>query len=171
MTAVRLGPSAPGSNPGGVSLDPTGEDLAMRQVTSMLAAGLLLAGLGLPAAAATPQRVQVTGEVIDTWCYISEIMFAEGTAHHQCAIWCAAGGIPVGVLGDDGEVYMVLKVGDDTTNVANPAILEIQSHRVTVDGDLYRRDGINYLLIDQVVNDEGIVNLTHDDYGIQPFGE
>lgn len=137
----------------------------------MLAAGLLLAGLGPPAAAATPQRVQVSGEVIDTWCYISEIMFAEGTAHHQCAIWCAAGGIPVGVLGDDGEVYMVLKVGDDTTNVANPAILEIQSHRVTVDGDLYRRDGINYLLIDQVVNDEGIVNLTHDDYGIQPFGE
>ena len=143
----------------------------MRHVTAILAAGLLSAGLGLPAAAAAPERVQVTGEVIDTWCYISEIMFAEGTAHHQCAIWCAAGGIPVGVLGDDGEVYMVLKVGDDTTNVANPAILEIQTHRVSVDGDLYRRDGINYLMIDQVVNDEGIVNLTHDDYGIQPFGE
>lgn len=143
----------------------------MRHVTAILAAGLLSAGLGQPAAAAAPERVQVTGEVIDTWCYISEIMYAEGTAHHQCAIWCAAGGIPVGVLGDDGEVYMVLKVGDDTTNVANPAILEIQTHRVSVDGDLYRRDGINYLMIDQVVNDEGIVNLTHDDYGIQPFGE
>ena len=142
----------------------------MRQVTSLLAAGLLLAGLNLPVAAA-PQRVQVTGEVIDTWCYISEIMFAEGTAHHQCAIWCAVGGIPVGVLGDDGEVYMILKVGDDTTNVANPAILKIQTHRVTVDGELYERDGIKYLLIDQVVNDEGIVNVNHDDYGIQPFGE
>lgn len=143
----------------------------MRHVTRMLASGLVLAALGLPAAAATPQRVQVTGEVIDTWCYISEIMLAQGTTHHQCAIWCAAGGIPVGVLGDDGEVYMVLKVGDDTTNVANPAILEIQTHRVTVDGDLYERDGIKYLLIDEVVNDEGIVTVNHDDYGIQPFGE
>ncbi len=98
-------------------------------------------------------------------------MFAEGSAHHQCALWCAAGGIPVGVLADDGQVYMVLKVGDDTTNVANPAILEIQSHRVTVDGNLYRRDGINYLLIDELVGGEGIVNINHEDYGIQPFGE
>ena len=143
----------------------------MRRLKIFWAAGLLLAGLTLPAAAATPQRVQVTGEVIDTWCYITDIMFAEGSTHHQCALWCAVGGIPVGVLGDDGEVYMVLKVGDDTTNVANPAVLEIQTHRVTVDGDLYERDGMKYLLIDQVVNDEGIVNVNHEDFGIQPFGE
>ncbi len=143
----------------------------MRRLKILWAAGLLLAGLTLPAAAATPQRVQVTGEVIDTWCYITDIMFAEGSTHHQCALWCAVGGIPVGVLGDDGQVYMVLKVGDDTTNVANPAVLEIQTHRVTVDGDLYERDGMKYLLIDQVVNDEGIVNVNHEDFGIQPFGE
>ncbi len=146
----------------------------MRRMTKLAAAGLLLAGLSAPAAAATAatgERVRVTGEVIDTWCYISEIMFAEGSAHHQCALWCAAGGIPVGVLSDDGQVYMVLKVGDDTTSVANPAILQIQSHRVTVDGNLYQRDGINYLLIDEIVSGEGIVNINHEDYGIQPFGE
>ena len=81
----------------------------MGRMMRLAAAGLLLAGLSAPAAAATAERVQVTGEVIDTWCYITEIMFPEGSAHHQCAIWCAAGGIPVGVLGDDGQVYMVLK--------------------------------------------------------------
>jgi hypothetical protein len=140
-------------------------------MTGLAAAALLLAGLSAPATAATGERVRVTGEIIDTWCYISEIMFAEGSAHHQCALWCAAGGIPVGVLSDDGQVYMVLKVGDDTTNVANPAILQIQSHRVTVDGNLYQRDGINYLLIDEIVSGEGIVNINHEDYGIQPFGE
>jgi hypothetical protein len=49
--------------------------------------------------------------------------------------------------------------------------LEIQSNRVTVDGELYRRDGINYLLIDQIVSNEGIVNLSHEDYGVIPaFG-
>lgn len=130
----------------------------------------LLAGATSTVSAA-PQRVQVTGEVIDSWCYLSEIMYAQGTAHYQCALWCAAGGVPVGILGDDGTVYIVLKLGDDTTNVANPAVLDIQTRKVTVDGDLIERDGMNYLLVNQVVADQGIVNLTHEDYGIQPFGE
>lgn len=138
---------------------------------AIIAAAFAAVFLSTAAQAATPQRVQVTGELIDTWCYITEIMFAEGTAHHQCAIWCAAGGIPVGILGDDGQVYMVLKFEGDAASVANPAVLEIQTHKVKVDGDLYERDGINYLLVNQVVDDEGIVNSTHEEYGIQPFGE
>ncbi len=133
-------------------------------------AGLMVVAGASAAQSATPQRVQVTGEVIDSWCYLTEIMYPEGSAHHQCAIWCAAGGIPVGIKADDGTVYMVLKFGDDTTSVASPRVLDIQSHRVTVDGDFYARDGLNYLLVDRVVDDRGIVNLTHDEYGIQPFG-
>ena len=139
---------------------------------SAWATAVAVAALWLTAAqAAAPQRVEVTGEVIDSWCYITEIMYPEGTAHHQCALWCAAGGIPVGILGDDGEVYLVLKMGDDTTSVANPTVLDIQSHRVRVDGDLYLRDGMKYLLVDRIITDAGIVNQTHEEYGIQPFGE
>ncbi len=130
----------------------------------------LCAVTALPVTAASGERVKVTGEVIDTWCTITGIMFPEGSAHHQCAVWCAAGGIPVGILGDDGTIYMVLKVGDDATSVANPAVLEIQSHRVKVDGALYKRDGINYLVVDQVLADEGIVKVNHEEWGIQPFG-
>lgn len=133
-------------------------------------AALLGAAVAAPATAAQAKRVKLTGEIIDSWCYITEIMFAEGTAHHQCAVWCAAGGIPVGILGEDGKVYMVLKLGRDATSVANPAILRIQTHRVTVDGDVYVRDGINYIVVNEVVDDSGIVNLTHEDYGIQPGG-
>ncbi len=124
-----------------------------------------------PAPAATPERVTVTGEIVDTWCYITEIMYAEGSAHHQCAVWCAAGGIPVSVKGDDGKVYVVLRVEDDDSSVANPRMLTIQSHQVTVDGDLYERDGVRYLVVTQVADDKGVVNLTHDEYGIQPFGK
>ena len=121
--------------------------------------------------AASPERVTVEGELIDTWCYITEIMYAEGTAHHQCAVWCAVGGIPVSIKGTDGKVYVILKVEEDDTNVANPSLLTIQSHDVKVSGDLYQRDGVNYLLVSQVADDKGIVNLTHEDYGVQPFGE
>lgn len=136
---------------------------------AMLAAAIFTATIfAATANAAAGKRITVTGEVIDSWCYITQIMYPEGTAHHQCALWCAAGGIPVGIRGDDGKVYLVLKIGGDTTSVASPAVLRIQTHRVTVDAELIERDGMNYLLIDKVVRDDGIVNLTHDEYGIQP---
>ena len=149
-------------------------NIRTRLWTAFLGAALALTALGtalgtVPAQAA--QRIEVTGEVIDSWCYLTEIMYPEGTAHHQCALWCAAGGIPVGILADDGTVYIVLKFEDDTASVANATVMEIQSHRVRVEGELYARDGINYLVVSRVLGDEGVVKLTHDDYGIQPFGE
>ena len=132
--------------------------------------GAMLA-FALGAGPAAAERVTVTGEVIDSWCYLTEIMYPLGTAHHQCAIWCAAGGIPVGIVDDDERVYIVLSIENDADNVANPTVLDIQTHRVTVEGDVFERDGITYLTIDKVINDECIVNLTADEYGIQPFGE
>jgi len=154
---------------------------ALNMKTQMLRlalfAGLALAVLAplsagpADAAKATAKRVKVTGEVIDTWCYVTEIMYALGTAHHQCAVWCAVGGIPVSVLGKDGKVYVVLKIEDEESAVATPRILKVQSHEVTVDGDLYVRDGVNYLIVTQVADDKGVVNMTHEEYGIQPFGK
>lgn len=135
-------------------------------------AGMISANGAMVSAATSPERVQVTGEIIDTWCYVTEIMGdAQGTAHHLCAVWCAIGGIPVSILGEDGQVYMVLKVESEDTNVANPTIVNIQTHKVTVDGDLYERDGVKYLFVNQVADDQGVVNLNHEDYGIIPFGK
>tara|TARA_R100001163_G_scaffold51211_2_gene38618 strand:+ start:120 stop:542 length:423 start_codon:yes stop_codon:yes gene_type:complete len=119
--------------------------------------------------AAEGQRVTLTGELIDTWCYTSEIMYALGTAHHKCAVWCAVGGIPVSIRTEDDQVYVILKVEEDDTSVANPRLVEIQTHQVTVNGDLYARDGVNYLIVDQVADDHGIVHINHEDFGIQPF--
>ena len=143
----------------------------MKRMLSTLAAAVLLAAALASQASAAGKRVNVTGEIIDPWCYVTEIMYALGTAHHQCAVWCALGGIPVSVLGEDGAVYVVLKVEDDGSNVANPGIVKIQTHKVTVEGDLYERDGVKYLIVTKVANDQGIVNMTHEEYGVQPFGE
>ena len=119
--------------------------------------------------AAEGQRVTLTGELIDTWCCASEIMYALCTAHHKCAVWCAVGGIPVSIRTDDNQVYVILKVEEDDTSVANPRLVQIQTHQVTVNGDLYARDGVNYLIVDQVADDHGIVHVNHEDFGIQPF--
>lgn len=142
---------------------------------STLRVALTLAFLSLPVAAARadsgPTRVKLGGELIDSWCQISGIMgIGTGSAHHQCAVWCAMGGMPIGIQGDDGKAYILLKVEDRDT-VASPTLVDIQTDHVTVDADAYERDGVNYLIVRKILENGGIVNKNHEDFGIVPFGE
>jgi len=142
-----------------------------RPITRTLGVFILI--LTMSAQAAEGQKKTITGEVMDTWCYVSQIMggsdFVLGTTHHVCAVWCAAGGIPVGLLDKrDGQIYMILGVGDDTTSVANSALLDIQSHEITVSGTTFELDGIHYLMIDEIQSDQGVTNRTHEIVGILP---
>jgi hypothetical protein len=134
-----------------------------------LAAALICAAAP---AFAQGEEVQIRGEVIDTWCYFSGVMggpdAVQGTAHHTCAIWCSAGGIPVGLLGDDGTVYMILAIGGDDQSASGQTQLELASHDITVSGQHFARDGLNYLVIDAVVEDHGITNINHTDFGAVP---
>jgi hypothetical protein len=117
----------------------------------IIATATLLAAWAAPGFAAEETRVQVTGEIIDTWCYFSGVMGGPesvvGTAHHTCALWCSAGGIPVGLLGEDGTVYMVLKIEGDAASASGDTQLRLASHSVEADGMLYERDGLNYLVV------------------------
>ena len=136
-------------------------------------ASLVTAVVTTNGAFAAGEKKTITGEVMDTWCYVSQIMggadFVVGTAHHVCAVWCAAGGIPVGLLDkDDGKIYMIMSVGDDSTNVASEALLDIQSHEITVNGTVFELDGLNYITVDEIVADSGVTNLTHEIIGILP---
>ncbi len=145
----------------------------MRTWTILTACAMWLSSVPQTLAAtnsAQATRIQVTGEIVDTWCAVSGLMYGFGTAHHQCAVWCAIGGIPVSIRDASGNYYMVLRIEDDDNSVANPRIVKIQTHSVSVDGDLIERDGVKYLFVTKVADDKGIVNLTHDDYGIVPFG-
>ena len=123
-------------------------------------------------AAPEPKRVEVRGEIIDTWCYFSGVMGPQeavvGTAHHTCALWCAAGGIPVGLRADDGTVYMVLKLENDDHVAGGETMLDLQSDVIKANGLLYERDGVNYLVVEKIVANEGIKTLNHEDYGPVP---
>ncbi len=132
--------------------------------------GLLALWLAAPVQAQDGQRVSITGEIADSWCTVSGLMFAKGSAHHQCAVWCALGGIPVAIRDAEGGLYLILRIGDDTDSAANPRIARLMAHEVTVDGELLERDGVRYLLVDKIADDKGVINLTHDEHGIQPFG-
>jgi len=141
---------------------------------AFLVGAFLLAALASVGSAGAAERVKITGEAIDTWCYFSGVMGGSdavvGSAHHTCALWCAAGGIPVGLLADDGTVYMVLKLEADDRMNGGDTLLDLQSERIVADGILYERDGVKYIVVEQILANEGIVNLTHEDYGhVPPF--
>lgn len=142
--------------------------MGLVRTLAVATAGLIAAAL--PASAEEPKRVTVTGEVIDSWCYLSEIMWALGSAHHRCAVWCARGGVPVSILGEDEEVYVLLLVEDDPEVIGNEAVFRSQTNEVVVDGDLYERDGVKYLAVTEIVEDRGIVNFSHEDFDVQPGG-
>ncbi len=144
----------------------------------MAAVAVFVLGLGLvlqpwkhSQAAAAAQRITVTGEIMDTWCYVSGVMGSAeatlGSAHHTCAIWCAAGGIPVGLLADDGQVYMVLQLEGQGTADGSPTFLDLQSETVTAEGMVHERDGLKYLVVENILTNQGI-NPTHEDYGLTP---
>ncbi|MEP2889608.1 hypothetical protein [Tateyamaria sp.] len=142
------------------------------RIPSTVGAALALLCAPLSAHAAEGTRLQVTGEIIDTWCYYSGVMGSPdavvGSAHHTCALWCSAGGIPVGVLAEDGTVYMVLKVDQDAESAGGDTLLNLAAHTVDVDGMHYERDGLNYLVVANVASDFDITNQNHDDYGNVP---
>lgn len=137
-----------------------------------LLSAVLVASSALHAHASEGTRLQISGEIIDTWCYFSGVMGGPdavvGSAHHTCALWCSAGGIPVGLLGEDGKVYMVLKIEEDDASASGNTQLSLASDVITADGMHYERDGINYLVVSKVVSNAGITNLNHEDFGPIP---
>ena len=141
----------------------------MMRASILTAAAMAVAA---PAAAQEGERVTVTGEIVDTWCYFSGVMGGPdavvGSAHHTCALWCSAGGIPVGLLTPEGEMYMILKIPGDEGATGGDTQLTLASQTVTADGMLYERDGLNYITVEAVVEDLGITELNHADYGVVP---
>ncbi|WP_143535123.1 hypothetical protein [Roseivivax jejudonensis] len=133
---------------------------------------MLSAGFAAGASAQDGERITVEGEIIDTWCYYSGVMGGPdavvGSAHHTCALWCSAGGIPVGLLTPEGEVYMVLKLPGTDQLAGGDTALNLASHTVTAEGLAYERDGLRYILVETVVSDQDITNLNHEDYGVVP---
>ena len=148
----------------------------LSKLSKITAAAAIIAASAIPPSFASTagKIIEIKGEIIDTWCYFSGVMgdtdATRGTAHHTCALWCAAGGIPVGVRTEEGEVYMVLKFKGEDPLEQTDTLMEIQSDVITARGKHYLRDGVNYIVVENVVANDGITYLSHEDYdSVPPF--
>jgi len=109
--------------------------------------GLLTLLTALPQARAQEGSVKVTGEIVDTLCYVA--MGAKGTGHRQCGLECAGKGIPVGLLEEGtGKLYVLLPSKDDTP-VPQEAINKM-GETATITGRAYSSGGSQFLTVESV---------------------
>ena len=100
--------------------------------------------------AAEEKEVTVTGEVIDSSCYIK--MGAKGMDHKECAINCAKASIPLAILEDkSGKVYMLASDKEfESANVKFQPLEKFVAQKVMVKGKIYEKGGQQLLAISSV---------------------
>jgi len=121
----------------------------MRRFVLIAACGLaaLLHG---SAAAAEPGAETLTakGEVVDLACYMERGDKGRGPTHLDCADQCVRGGAPIGLLGSDGSVLLLVE------NHGKPApyaqLKKLGGKNAEVEGVKFNRGGIAALQVNSV---------------------
>jgi hypothetical protein len=115
----------------------------MRNLISLVAGAVFAAALAMPVAAAD---MTVKGEVVDVACSLSKKEAGKGAAHANCAMSCAKGGQPVGILTADA-IYTV--VGDYAAN-KNAKLLDFVARNVIVTGEVTEKDGVKSINVKSI---------------------
>jgi hypothetical protein len=111
-----------------------------------VAVAILLLGT-IPTWCGEPPHVSVTGEVIDSACYIKS--GARGESHRVCAQKCGDAGIPLALVEDGtGAVIWIASVDDMET--PNAKLRPFAGRRVTITGSWAERGGAKILLLQSV---------------------
>jgi hypothetical protein len=103
-----------------------------------------------PAASVPDARAQeavtVTGEVVDLACYLSK--GSKGKRHKTCAQLCAKKGLPIGVLNDAGDVYLLIEDHDDPAPYE--AAKGLAGEQAEVTGKKFTKGGVQSILVSGV---------------------
>jgi hypothetical protein len=91
------------------------------------------------------QDVLVKGEVLDMTCYIAYNL--SGPEHASCARDCIRSGLPVGIKGENGKVYLLTgKAGKPV----NAQLADYAAKVVTIKGKESIRDGFAQLQVEEI---------------------
>src|ERR1043166_9605061 len=88
----------------------------------------------------------VTGEILDMKCYMTS--GTHGLEHKECAAMCVKGGSPMGILADDGKVYLLIEGKDGAA--AFEEAKKYAGETVTVTGTLSEKNGVQALIVTEV---------------------
>jgi hypothetical protein len=114
---------------------------AIRMVT--LSVAMLAAAIPVARAADS-----ISGEVIDLSCYLHHPETSKGPSHKKCAETCAKKGLPMGILTDDSQVFLLLE--DHENPKAYATALEGVAKTITVEGKKVTQGGVNGFVVEDV---------------------
>jgi len=123
-------------------------------MSSLLKCAFALALLGatFPAAthAQTPQegeQVTMTAQVVDMSCKV--VFNLEGEDHRMCSQVCFDQGIPLGLMAEDGTIYLPVTMQMGATR-GDAELREHAEHTVRVTGRVMDRGGVQAILIENI---------------------
>src|SRR5262249_40019903 len=84
------------------------------------------------------EGVTVHGEIVDLACYMAK--GSRGLGHKPCAVLCASKGLPIGLLTDKGELFLLL--GDDQNLSGYEAAKQLAGDQVEIQGKKFNKEGM-----------------------------
>ena len=90
----------------------------------------------------------VTGEVVDLTCYMANPETSHGPGHRKCAETCAKKGLPMGILTEDKQLFLLLQ--DHANPKAYADALSKPAETVTVQGRKVTHGGLSGIVVETV---------------------
>jgi len=119
------------------------DEMWRRRVCSVLVAAAFVLWGGEASAADV-----VSGEVVDMSCYMPHPETGRGRGHRKCAETCLKKGLPMGVLAEDGQLYLALEDHDQPKAYAELATKAAET--VTVEGEKVTIGGVQGIVVEAV---------------------
>jgi len=88
----------------------------------------------------------VTGEVVDLACYMPHPETGHGPGHKKCAETCAKKGLPLGLLTDDKQVYLLLE--DHENSKPYGQLKEKAAEKITIEGNKVAQGGMQAIVVE-----------------------
>jgi hypothetical protein len=91
--------------------------------------------------------VALTGEIVDSKCYLGVMNPGQGKVHRDCAARCLSGGIPPIFVTTDGPEQFLL-VGPDGRALERDALREFIAEPIQIQGELLKSGSTQLLKVD-----------------------
>ena len=109
---------------------------------------LMVVVAALAASVVSARADSLSGEVVDLACYMVHPQSGQGASHKKCAEMCAKKGMPLGLLTDDKQVYLLLEDHENEKPFAE--VKAKAGEKVTVQGDKVAQGGLQGLVVESV---------------------
>jgi len=92
-------------------------------------------------------EMNLTGEIVDTKCFLGVMNPGEGKVHRDCAARCLSGGIPPALITTslDGSPRLVMLLGENGRPLSRESFLQRVGQPVALRGTVLKSQGLFYV--------------------------